>query len=85
MGPSFVEPLPVAKFHDVGSATAAKFNAFGIWTGLDIRNQSLAFLQETSANPAPTTTGSRAVSTTARSVPTESANPSAPKTRLSPT
>ena len=46
MGPSFVEPLPVAKFHDVGSATAAKFNAFGIWTGLDIRNQSLAFLQE---------------------------------------
>ena len=46
MGPSFVEPLPVGKFHGVGPATAAKFNAFGIWTGLDIRNQSLAFLQE---------------------------------------
>jgi DNA polymerase IV len=46
MGPSFVESLPVGKFHGIGPATAAKFNAFGIWTGLDIRNQSLAFLQE---------------------------------------
>jgi DNA polymerase-4 len=46
MGPSFVETLPVGKFHGIGPATAAKFNAFGIWTGLDIRNQSLAFLQE---------------------------------------
>jgi DNA polymerase IV len=46
MGPAFVEKLPVGKFHGIGPATAAKFNAFGIWTGLDIRNQSLAFLQE---------------------------------------
>jgi DNA polymerase IV len=46
MGPAFVETLPVEKFHGIGPATAAKFNAFGIWTGLDIRNQSLAFLQE---------------------------------------
>jgi DNA polymerase-4 len=46
MGPSFVETLPVGKFHGIGPATAAKFNAFGIWTGLDIRKQSLAFLQE---------------------------------------
>jgi DNA polymerase IV len=46
MGPAFVETLPVGKFHGIGPATAAKFNAFGIWTGLDIRNQSLAFLQE---------------------------------------
>jgi DNA polymerase IV len=46
MGPTFVETLPVGKFHGIGPATAAKFNAFGIWTGLDIRNQSLAFLQE---------------------------------------
>jgi DNA polymerase-4 len=46
MGPTFVETLPVEKFHGIGPATAAKFNAFGIWTGLDIRNQSLAFLQE---------------------------------------
>ena len=46
MGPAFVENLPVGKFHGIGPATAAKFNAFGIWTGLDIRNQSLAFLQD---------------------------------------
>jgi DNA polymerase-4 len=46
MGPAFVETLPVGKFHGIGPATAAKFNAFGIWTGLDMRNQSLAFLQE---------------------------------------
>lgn len=46
MGPNFVEKLPVGKFHGIGPTTAAKFNAFGIWTGLDIRNQSLAFLQE---------------------------------------
>src|SRR6476619_1161323 len=46
MGPAFVETLPVAKFHGIGPATAAKLNAFGIRTGLDIRNQSLAFLQE---------------------------------------
>jgi DNA polymerase IV len=46
MGPAFAEALPVGKFHGIGPATAAKFNAFGIWTGLDIRNQSLAFLQE---------------------------------------
>jgi DNA polymerase IV len=46
MGPAFVETLPVGKFHGIGPATAAKFNAFSIWTGLDIRNKSLAFLQE---------------------------------------
>jgi DNA polymerase-4 len=46
MGPAFVEKLPVGKFHGIGPATATKFNAFGIWTGLDIRNQSLSFLQQ---------------------------------------
>jgi len=46
MGPGFVETLPVGKFHGIGPATAAKFNALGIRTGLDIRNQSLAFLQD---------------------------------------
>ncbi|WGS17383.1 MULTISPECIES: DNA polymerase IV [unclassified Bradyrhizobium] len=46
MGPNFVEKLPVGKFRGIGPTAAAKFNAFGIWTGLDIRNQSLAFLQE---------------------------------------
>ncbi|UYO45731.1 DNA polymerase IV [Rhodopseudomonas palustris] len=45
MGPSFVEALPVGKFHGIGPATAAKFNALGIRSGLNIRNQSLEFLQ----------------------------------------
>jgi DNA polymerase-4 len=44
MGSAFVETLPVAKFHGIGPATAAKFNALGIFTGSDIRNQSLGFL-----------------------------------------
>jgi DNA polymerase-4 len=46
MGAAFVEALPVGKFHGIGPATSAKFNALGIFTGLDIRNQTLAFLQE---------------------------------------
>jgi DNA polymerase IV len=45
MGPTFVEGLPVAKFHGIGPATSAKMNALGLYTGLDMRNQSLEFLQ----------------------------------------
>jgi len=45
MGPAFVETLPVAKFHGIGPATTARMNSFGIFTGIDLRNQSLAFLQ----------------------------------------
>jgi len=46
MGPSFVERLPVEKFHGVGPATAAKMNRLGIKTGFDLREQTLAFLQQ---------------------------------------
>ena len=46
MGPAFVEGLPVGKFHGVAPATAARMNALGIHTGLDLRRQSLAFLSE---------------------------------------
>src|SRR5271169_3519044 len=46
MGPEFVETLPVRKFHGVGPATAAKMGRLGIKTGLDLRVQSLAFLQQ---------------------------------------
>jgi DNA polymerase-4 len=46
MGPSFVATLPVGKFHGVGPVTAAKMNALGIQTGLDLRRQSRAFLSE---------------------------------------
>ena len=45
MGPAFVEALPVGKFHGIGPATSAKMNALGLCTGLDVRNQSLEFMQ----------------------------------------
>jgi DNA polymerase IV len=45
MGAEFVEGLPVGKFHGIGPATSAKMNHLGIFTGLDLRNQSLAFLE----------------------------------------
>jgi DNA polymerase-4 len=46
MGPAFVETLPVGKFHGIGPATASRLNQLGIHTGLDLKRQSLAFLQE---------------------------------------
>jgi len=46
MGPVFVETLPVRKFHGVGPATARKMARLGIATGLDLRAQSQAFLQQ---------------------------------------
>ena len=46
MGPAFVETLPVRKFHGVGPATAAKMARLGIKAGLDLRAQTLAFLQQ---------------------------------------
>jgi DNA polymerase IV len=45
MGPAFVENLPVDKFHGIGPATSAKMNSLGLYTGLDMRNQSLEFMQ----------------------------------------
>jgi len=45
MGPAFVENLPVGKFHGIGPATSAKMNSLGLYTGLDMRNQSLDFMQ----------------------------------------
>jgi DNA polymerase-4 len=44
MGPGFVEALPVGKFHGIGPATSAKMNGLGIFTGMDIRNQTLEFM-----------------------------------------
>jgi DNA polymerase-4 len=46
MGPAFVETLPVRKFHGIGPATARKMAGLGIATGLDLRAQSQAFLQQ---------------------------------------
>ncbi|WP_083992348.1 DNA polymerase IV [Bradyrhizobium embrapense] len=45
MGSAFVEVLPVGRFHGIGPATSARMNALGLYTGLDMRNQSLAFMQ----------------------------------------
>ncbi|HEX6956450.1 MAG TPA: DNA polymerase IV [Ferrovibrio sp.] len=45
MGPAFVEDLPVGRFHGIGPATAAKMKQLGIETGLDLRAQTLPFLQ----------------------------------------
>jgi len=45
-GPSFVEGLPVKKFHGVGSATAEKMHRLGIETGADLKEHSLDFLIE---------------------------------------
>jgi DNA polymerase IV len=44
-GPGFVETLPVGKFHGIGPATNARMQALGIFTGLDLRKQELAFLE----------------------------------------
>jgi DNA polymerase-4 len=46
MGLAFVENLPVEKFHGVGPATTAKMNRLGIEMGLDLRAQTLPFLQQ---------------------------------------
>jgi DNA polymerase-4 len=45
MGPAFVETLSVGKFHGIGPATSAKMNALGLHTGLDMRKQTLEFMQ----------------------------------------
>src|SRR5260370_2281113 len=44
MGPSFVETLPVGKFHGIGPATSANMQGLRLFTGLYIRNPSLEFL-----------------------------------------
>src|SRR5258707_1050784 len=44
MGSSFVQDLAVGKFHGIGPATSAKMNACGIFTGKDMRNQTLEFM-----------------------------------------
>ena len=45
-GLAFVETLAVGQFHGIGPATAARLNALGIFTGLDLRQQTEAFLRQ---------------------------------------
>lgn len=44
-GADFIEQLAVGKFYGIGPVTAEKMNRLGIYTGADLRNQSLEFLQ----------------------------------------
>ncbi|MBB1498327.1 DNA polymerase IV [Paracoccus sp. MC1862] len=43
-GPGFVLTLPIARFHGIGPATAARMERHGIRTGADLHRQSLEFL-----------------------------------------
>lgn len=45
-GPSFVESLPVKKFHGVGPATAERMKRYDIETGFDLKLKPLSFLQQ---------------------------------------
>lgn len=45
-GPSFAEQLPVGKFHGIGKVTAAKMQALGINTGKNLKQLTLAALQQ---------------------------------------
>jgi DNA polymerase-4 len=44
--PAFLDALPIKKFHGIGPATARKMGELGIFTGSDVKAQSLEFLQE---------------------------------------
>ncbi|MCA8831169.1 DNA polymerase IV [Hymenobacter pini] len=45
-GLAFVAELAVGQFHGIGPATAARLNQLGIFTGLDLRQQTEAFLRQ---------------------------------------
>jgi DNA polymerase IV len=45
MAPASVEALTVGRFHGVGPVTAAKLNRLGIFTGINLKAQTQAFLQ----------------------------------------
>ncbi|CAM3918577.1 DNA polymerase IV [Flavobacterium sinopsychrotolerans] len=43
---SFLEELPIRKFHGVGKVTTEKMYQLGIFTGLELKNKSLEFLEK---------------------------------------
>ncbi len=49
---SFVELLPIRKFHGVGKVTTEKMFSLGIFTGMDLKNKSIEFLQQNFGNSA---------------------------------
>jgi DNA polymerase IV len=46
MGPSFVEDLPVGRFHGIGPVTHAKMERLGIRNGGDLKARTMRFLQQ---------------------------------------
>jgi DNA polymerase-4 len=46
MGPTFVENLPVGRFHGIGPVTRAKMEQLGIHNGGDLRARTLSFLRQ---------------------------------------
>nr|WP_081969617.1 DNA polymerase IV [Paracoccus sanguinis] len=52
-GPAYVRTLPVARFHGVGPATAARMERHGIRTGDDLFRQSREFLAATFGKAGP--------------------------------
>ncbi len=45
-GKDFVAQLPIERFHGIGRVTAQKMHELGILTGLDLRQQTEAFLRQ---------------------------------------
>ncbi len=45
-GEAFVAALEVGRFHGIGPRTAEKLNRYGIFTGADLKQYSLAWLEE---------------------------------------
>ena len=42
----FLEQLPIRKFYGVGKVTTEKMYQLGVYTGLDLKNKSLEFLEK---------------------------------------
>jgi DNA polymerase-4 len=81
MGPTFVEALPVERFHGVGPATAAKMKELGVFTAFDLRAKDEAFLLRHFGKRDSISTGSAEGSITGRFCQTASANRLERKTR----
>jgi DNA polymerase IV len=46
MGATFIEHLPIGRFHGIGRVTCAKMERLGIHSGADLKAQTLLFLQQ---------------------------------------
>ena len=84
MGPSFVENLPVGRFHGIGPVTRAKMEGLGIRNGGDLKAQTLLFLQQQFGKAGPYYSPLRGASTNDRSAPIAFANPSGLKQHSMP-